>query len=257
MSGDCPRSDLSSDSLHCPPLRTLLRLDVSANDARPDPAADWIALAEAGLAAGCDAVLLPAGSAVPDPWIVAAVLVAALPEVRVMVTLQAGALLPVAAAHLAQSLQSLSGGRALLACETDTPGVDASSSETAQLNRDQRLVRSVEFVSILRALWSSPEPLQHRGVYFRVENGRLPDLTRQRPPLYWSVPATSTPVPPRRVLAPYCDGLIEPTHAGPELHAAIERAYRARGLRAPAPHDRLRHVRTFDVPLPTSRRPHT
>ncbi|WP_159068984.1 LLM class flavin-dependent oxidoreductase, partial [Burkholderia metallica] len=166
--------------------RLLLRLETGCNDARPDPAADWIAIVQAGLSAGCDAVLLPAHAAGPDPWMAAAALVDTLPALRVMVTLPAGAMLPVAAAHLAQSLQSLSGGRALLACEADAPDVDASD-RAIHLNRDQRLARSAEFLSILHALWATGAPLQHRGTYYRVEHARLPDLTPQRPPVYWSV----------------------------------------------------------------------
>ncbi|MBN3793298.1 LLM class flavin-dependent oxidoreductase, partial [Burkholderia sp. Ac-20353] len=183
--------------------RLLLRLFTRCDDARPDPAADWIAIAEAGIAAGCDAVLLPADPVGPDPWMAAAALVDALPDLRVVVSLQAGAILPVAAAHLAQSLQSLSRGRALLACEADARGVDASGQH-AHLNRDQRLARSAEFLSILAALWATRTPLRHRGTYFRVDHAQLPDLTLQRPPVYWCIGD-------RRELAwvaPFCDGAI-------------------------------------------------
>ncbi|KVZ10560.1 LLM class flavin-dependent oxidoreductase [Burkholderia stagnalis] len=220
--------------------RLLLRLDTRCDDARPDPAADWIAIAEAGVSAGCDAVLLPLQATGPDPWMAAAALVDALPTLRVMVTLQAGAMLPVAAAHLAQSLQSLSRGRALLACEADAPDVDACD-RAMHLNRDQRLARSAEFLSILRALWASGTPLQHRGAYYRVEHARLPDLAPQRPPLYWSLAD-------RREIAfaaPFCDGLLVPASA-PPLAAAVEHAYRARGLAPPPAGALLRRTVGYD-----------
>lgn len=220
--------------------RLLLRLDTGCDDARPDPAADWIAIAEAGVSAGCDAVLLPAHSGGPDPWMMAAALVDALPALRVMVTLQAGAMLPVAAAHLAQSLQSLSRGRALLACEADALDVGVTD-RAMHLNRDQRLARSAEFLSILSALWATDSPLQYRGAYYRVEHARLPDLAAQRPPVYWSIAE-------RREIsfaAPWCDGLLVPANA-PPLAAAVERAYRARGLVPPPAGALLRRTVGFD-----------
>ncbi|MCA8091890.1 LLM class flavin-dependent oxidoreductase [Burkholderia anthina] len=220
--------------------RLLLRLDTGCNDARPDPAADWIAIAEAGMSAGCDAVLLPAHSAGPDPWMAAAALVDALPALRVMVTLQAGAMLPVAAAHLAQSLQSLSRGRALLACEADAPDIDATD-RAMHLNRDQRLARSAEFLSVLRALWAADSALQYRGTYYRAEHARLPDLAPQRPPVYWSVTE-------RREIAfaaPWCDGLLVPASA-PPLAAAVEHAYRVRGLAPPPASALLRRTVGLD-----------
>ncbi|HDR9504612.1 TPA: LLM class flavin-dependent oxidoreductase [Burkholderia cepacia] len=220
--------------------RLLLRLDIGCDDTRPDPAADWIAVAQAGLAAGCNAVLLPAQAGRPDPWMAAAALVDALPALRVMVTMQAGAMLPVAAAHLAQSLQSLSRGRALLACEADAQDVDATD-RAMHLNRDQRLARSAEFLSLLRALWATDSPLQYRGVYYRVEHARLPDLAAQRPAVYWSVAE-------RREIAfaaSWCDGLLVPASA-PPVAAAVERAYRARGLAPPPVDALLRRTVGFD-----------
>ncbi|WP_423371976.1 LLM class flavin-dependent oxidoreductase [Burkholderia sp. LMG 32019] len=218
----------------------LLRLDIGCDDTRPDPAADWIAIAEAGVSAGCDAVLLPAQAAGPDPWMAAAALVDALPAVRVMVTLQAGAMLPVAAAHLAQSLQSLSRGRALLACEADAPDIDATD-QAMHLNRDQRLARSAEFLSLLRAMWAADSALQYRGTYYRVEHARLPDLAASRPPVYWSLAERHEIA----FAAPWCDGLLVPARV-PWLEAAVERAYRTRGLAPPPPGALLRHTLGFD-----------
>ncbi|WP_333994349.1 LLM class flavin-dependent oxidoreductase [Burkholderia orbicola] len=224
--------------------RLLLRLDLSCHagcNAAPDPVADWIAIAEAGVSAGCDAILLPVQRTGPDPWMAAAALVDALPALRVMVTLQAGAMLPVAAAHLAQSLQSLSRGRACLAVEADAPDVDATD-RAMHLNRDQRLARSAEFLSILRALWATESPLQYRGTYYRVEHARLPDLAARRPPVYWSVAERHEIA----FAASWCDGLLVPASA-PPLAAAVEHAYRARGLAPPPAGVALRRMIRFDA----------
>ncbi|MBR8230247.1 LLM class flavin-dependent oxidoreductase [Burkholderia vietnamiensis] len=229
--------------------RLLLRLDTGydigsdtgCNTTRRDLVADWIAIAEAGVSAGCDAILLPVQRTGPDPWMAAAALVDALPALRVMVTLQAGAMLPIAAAHLAQSLQSLSRGRACLALEADVPDVDATD-RAMHLNRDQRLARSAEFLSILRVLWATESPLQYRGTYYRAEHARLPDLAAQRPPVYWSVAERHEIA----FAASWCDGLLVPASA-PPLAAAVEHAYRACGLAPPPAGVALRRMIRFDA----------
>ncbi|WP_186075057.1 hypothetical protein [Burkholderia gladioli] len=75
----------------------------------------------------------------------------ALPELALTIALQAGAILPLAAALRAQSLQSLSGGRLALPVEPNAPGVDASR-RGATLNRGQRRARSLELLAILHVL---------------------------------------------------------------------------------------------------------
>lgn len=104
----------------------LLHAPLRDEERRAAPAEDCIAIATAAAEAGCAALLPSAGLGRPDPWIAAAVLSEALPELALTIALQVGAILPVAAALCAQSLQSLRGGRLALAVERDAPGVDAS-----------------------------------------------------------------------------------------------------------------------------------
>ncbi|CAM2153863.1 LLM class flavin-dependent oxidoreductase [Paraburkholderia tropica] len=223
----------------------LLNLVVDSRPSRSDPAADWIALARAGLAAGCDGLLLPCRPGGEDPWTLAAVLVDALPAARVVVTLPASAMLPVAAAHLAQSLQSISGGRAALACTADWPGIE-TDIQRASMNRDQRLAQGVEFLTVLDALWTARAPLDHHGAYFRASATRLPDLDARRPPLYWLGAEPSL----RKLAASGCDGVLREAQGTPALQAAIERAYRELDLVAPPPGQRLRRVVAFGRDAP-------
>ncbi|WP_321905583.1 LLM class flavin-dependent oxidoreductase [Paraburkholderia tropica] len=227
------------------PPALLLNLAVDPGTSRADPAADWISLARASLAAGCDGLLLPCSPGGEDPWTLAAVLVDALPAARVVVALPVGAMLPVAAAHLAQSLQSISGGRAALACTADWPG-GATDVERASMNRDQRLAQGIEFLAILDALWTARSPLDHHGAYFRASAARLPDLYAQRPPLYWYGAEPDL----RKLAASGCDGVLRETHATPRLQAEIGRAYRDLDLAAPPPAQRLRRVAAFGHDAP-------
>ncbi|WP_186141715.1 LLM class flavin-dependent oxidoreductase [Burkholderia gladioli] len=174
---------------------------------------------------GCAALLPSAGPGRPDPWIAAAVLSEALPELALTIALQAGAILPVAAALCAQSLQSLRGGRLALAVERDAPGVDASR-RGAKLNRGQRRARRLEFLAILHAVWAGTGPLDHQGAWFRAEHARLAEMPVPRPPLYWMAAATADNL---RV-APFCDGLIAAARPDPAVFEALARVSAACAL---------------------------
>ncbi|WP_416360876.1 LLM class flavin-dependent oxidoreductase [Burkholderia gladioli] len=201
----------------------MLHAPLRDEERRAAPAEDWIAIATA--AAGCAALLLSAGPRRPDPWIAAAVLSDALPELVLTIALQAGAILPVAAALRAKSLQSLSGGRLALAVEPDAPGVD-TSRRGATLNRGHRRARRLEFLAILHALWAGTGPLDHRGAWFRTEHARLAEMPVPRPPLNWMAAA---PAGNLRV-APFCDGLIATARPDPAVFGALTRVSAARAL---------------------------
>ncbi|MGG2041322.1 LLM class flavin-dependent oxidoreductase [Burkholderia gladioli] len=194
----------------------LLHAPLRDEERRAAPAEDCIAIATAAAEAGCAALLPSAGPGRPDPWIAAALLCEALPELALTIALQAGAILPVAAALCAQSLQSLRGGRLALAVEPDAPGVDAS----------RRGARRLEFLAILHVLWAGTGPLDHQGAWFRTEHARLAEIPVPRPPLYWMA---ADPADNLRV-APFCDGLIAAARPGPAVFEALARvsATRAR-----------------------------
>lgn len=222
------------------PPALLLNLALDSRPLRANPTADWISLARTGLTAGCDGLLLPSSPGREDPWALAAVLVDALPAARVVVALPASTMLPVAAAHLAQSLQSISSGCAALACTADWAGVE-TNIQLASMNRDQRLAHGVEFLTVLDALWTARAPLDHHGEYFRASAASLPDLDAQRPPLYWlgGEPNLS------KLAASGCDGVLREAQGTPALQDAIERAFREVDRVAPPPGQRLRRVVPF------------
>jgi len=175
-----------------------LRL-AAASDGATLTISDRIGLARAAQAAGIDTVLLPTGRAEPDPWMLAAALAAEIPDINLMVGLRVGSMLPVVAAHLAQSMQSLSAGRLILQMELDEP-VDTGRD---YLNRAQRLERCAEFLAIFRALRQGA-PLEFRGTYFQAENAKLPDLAASLPAVYWLPKAADE----YAIASRHCDGLL-------------------------------------------------
>jgi alkanesulfonate monooxygenase SsuD/methylene tetrahydromethanopterin reductase-like flavin-dependent oxidoreductase (luciferase family) len=160
---------------------------------------DRIGLARTAQAAGIDTVLLPTGREEPDPWMLAAALAAEIPDIRLMIGLQVGSMLPVVAAHLAQSMQSLSAGRLILQMELD----EAVATGRDYLNHAQRLERCGEFLAIFRALRQGV-PLEFRGTYFQAENAQLPDLNASLPPVYWLPKAADE----YSLASRHCDGLL-------------------------------------------------
>jgi Luciferase-like monooxygenase len=213
------------------PPRQILRLGFTNESAiaRHRGVREWMTLASAALDAGFDTLWIPSDPDDPDPWMVAATLLTDLSDVSqlgLMVSLRASTILPVAAAHLAQSLQSLSGGRVSLQMTSDHPFDDRHD----HLNLDQRLARRAEFLAIFDALWRDPAPLHYRGTYFQVENGQLPDLNARQPAFFWE--AGTEPSCPDG--AHPCAGLLEPFDPGEFARQTIEHAYQVLG--EPMPH---------------------
>ncbi|WP_186057858.1 LLM class flavin-dependent oxidoreductase [Burkholderia gladioli] len=176
----------------------------------------------------------------------------ALPELALTIALQAGAILPVAAALRAQSLQSLSGGRLAPAVEPDAPGVDASR-RGATLNPDQCRARSLEFLAILHVLWAGAGPLDHQGAWFRTEHARLAETPVPPPPLYWMAAARADNLR----TAPFCDGLITVARPDPAVFEALARVSAARALPLPSARELFRCALTVaDAPRAAPRREH-
>jgi len=211
---------------HTPP-HLILRL-AATNDGATLALSDRIGLARAAQAAGVDAVLLPTQPQEPDPWMLAAALAAEIPDLRVMVGLRVGSMLPVVAAHLAQSMQSLSAGRLILQMELDEP----TDTGRDYLNHAQRLERCVEFLTIFRALRQGV-PLQYRGTFFQVENAQLPDLAAAMPPVYW-LPQSAHEY---AIAARHCDGLLFRCSPPAAVRHDLADAWRRFGAAMPNPRE--------------------
>jgi len=121
-------------------------------------------------AAGFDRVLVAWGSTSPDAIMVATHAAAATSRIGFMVAHRPGFIAPTLAARQFATLDQLSGGRAAI-------HVISGGSQTEQrkdgdfLAHAERYARTEEYVALLQRLWTSPQPFDHEGTYYRFEGG--------------------------------------------------------------------------------------
>lgn len=120
---------------------------------------------------GFDYTLLPYGSSGYDPFGVAAAISQFTEHVRPIIALRPNIMYPTVAAKALATLDQLSDGRAT--AHIISGGSDHEQArEGDRLSKDERYARSEEFVQILRLVWQSDQPFDHRGRYYSFEDFR-------------------------------------------------------------------------------------
>jgi alkanesulfonate monooxygenase len=136
--------------------------------------------------AGYDRTLVAQSSFWPDSMPLAADILAHTERLKVMVAHRPGFVAPTMAARQFAALDHLSNGRAGI--HIISAGNDAETQCDGDfLTKDERYHRSGEFVSILRAMWSSTTPVDHDGTYFKFKRALSEIHPVQKPsiPVYW------------------------------------------------------------------------
>jgi len=124
--------------------------------------------AQAHEAAGFDRILVAWGSTSPDALLVAGQAAAATSRIGFMVAHRPGFIAPTLAARQFATFDQLSGGRAAV-------HIISGGSTTEQrkdgdfLPHDERYARSEEYVALLKRVWTSAQPFDHEGTYYKVE----------------------------------------------------------------------------------------
>jgi alkanesulfonate monooxygenase len=174
--------------------------------------------------AGFDRILIGYHSTGPDAWAVAAHAAACTERLHMLVAHRPGFLAPTVAARTAVTHDHLTGGRVSL--NIVTGGSDSDLAKDGDWTRkDDRYRRTDEFLDIVRAVWSSPQPFDYEGEFYRVK-GAFSDLKPlQRPaiPIYFGG-ASDAAVP---VGAKHADVYMfwgEPVAAVEERIAAVRAA---------------------------------
>src|SRR5262245_968621 len=110
---------------------------------------------------GFAAVLVPAGAACPDPWIVASALAPYTHGLRFVVAVRGGLTPPAVLAEQAASFQRCHGDRLALSMVT---GGDAQEQRAYGdfLNPRDRYGRTAEYLEVLRLCWRG-EPVEYWG----------------------------------------------------------------------------------------------
>jgi alkanesulfonate monooxygenase len=142
--------------------------------------------AQAHEEADFDRVLIGFHSTGPDGWLVAAHAAANTERLHMLVAHRPGFLAPTVAARAAVSLDHFSGGRASL--NIVTGGSDADLARDGDwTEKDTRYQRTDEFLDVVRAMWSSPQPFDYEGAFYTVKNAFSDVKPLQKPsiPIYF------------------------------------------------------------------------
>ena len=123
-------------------------------------------------AAGFDRVLIGYFTNAPDGFLVGAHVAASTERLGLLVAHRPGFVAPTLAARKFATLDQLSRGRA--AVHIISGGSDADQARDGDFaDHGDRYRRSAEYVRVLRRTWSSREPFDHHGDFYRVERAHV------------------------------------------------------------------------------------
>ncbi len=116
---------------------------------------------------GFDRVLVGYYAAMPDGFMTAAYALAATRRISTLIAHRPGFVAPTLAARKLATLDQLYGGR--VAVHMITGGDDKEQTQDGDwTTKEQRYRRTDEYIEILRKTWTSPEPFDHEGEFYRL-----------------------------------------------------------------------------------------
>ena len=119
--------------------------------------------------AGFDRVLIGYGSAGPDGFSVASYAASITDRLSFLIAHRPGFVAPTLAARKAATLDHFTGGR--IALHIITGGSDAEQQRDGDwLDHDTRYRRTDEYLDIVRRTWTSEQPFDYAGEFYRVRN---------------------------------------------------------------------------------------
>lgn len=188
--------------------------------------------AQAHETAGFDRVLVAQHSNGPDAFMVVAEAAHATERVNFLLAHRPGFVAPTLAARKLATLDQLIGGR--LAVHIISGGNDAEQQRDGDfLSHDERYARTDEYLAILRRIWTSDEPVDHAGTYYRFKGAVSEVRSAQSPhvPIFFGGSSEAA----LQVAAKHADvyALWGETHAQVRETLAQVRALAARLGRSP------------------------
>ncbi|MFM2371354.1 MAG: hypothetical protein RIS85_1076, partial [Pseudomonadota bacterium] len=142
-------------------------------------------MARAFDASGFDRVLILQNSFAPDPFAIAAHVSAITQKLAFMVAHRPGFIAPTMAARMFATLDHLSHGRAGVHIITGANDQELQCDGDFH-TKEERYLRSAEYVAVMRAIWGADRPVDHAGDWYRFNSA----LSEIRPvngaiPVYW------------------------------------------------------------------------
>jgi alkanesulfonate monooxygenase len=135
---------------------------------------------------GFDSVLIGYGSSGPDGWSLATWGAAATQRLRFLLAHRPGFVVPTLAARKAATIDQLSGGR--LSLHIVTGGSDQEQARDGDfLDKEARYRRTDEYIDVLRKTWTSAQPFDHEGEFYRIKGAFSAVKPVQQPhiPIYF------------------------------------------------------------------------
>src|SRR5204863_4881454 len=133
-----------------------------------------------------DRVLVGYGSTGPDGWSVTAYAASVTDRLGYLLAHRPGFVAPTLAARKAATLDQFINGR--LALNIITGGSDAEQQRDGDwLDHDTRYRRTDEYLDIIRRVWTSAQPFDYEGEFYRLSKAFSEVKTLQQPyvPLYF------------------------------------------------------------------------
>lgn len=126
------------------------------------------AVAQAHEQGGFDRALVAFHAISPESILISAHIAAVTQRLGLMIAHRPGFTTPTLAARQFATLDQITRGRA--AVHVITGGDDAEQRQDGDfLGKDQRYARTDEYLDVVRRVWSSAEPFDHHGRYYRFE----------------------------------------------------------------------------------------
>jgi alkanesulfonate monooxygenase len=144
------------------------------------------AIAQAHEHAGFDRALIGYFSVGPDGFQVASFAAAQTRRLKFLLAHRPGFVAPALAARQFATLDHFSDGR--LAVHVITGGDDAEQEKEGDfLDKEQRYLRTDEYLDIVRKVWTADKPFDHEGPHYRVKGAFTPIKPVQKPhlPIYF------------------------------------------------------------------------
>jgi alkanesulfonate monooxygenase len=121
---------------------------------------------------GIDSVLTAFGFHRADPIVLASALGMVTTKIKFMVAVRSGICSPTVLVQQVNTLSALTNGRICLnVVGGHTP--DEQKGYGDSLSHDDRYARTDEFLTVCRAFWEGDGPVNFKGNYYHIENGRL------------------------------------------------------------------------------------
>lgn len=178
---------------------------------------------------GFDRVLILQNSYAPDPFAIAAHVAAITQRLAFMVAHRPGFVAPTMAARMFATLDHLSQGRAGVHVITGANDQELRCDGDFH-TKEERYLRSAEYVGIMRAVWGAEKPFDHSGEWYRFTSA-LSELkpVRGAIPVYWGGASPLALEKGAEVADVFAIGGLKPLAQMEETVAQVRRAWARTG----------------------------